>query len=60
MPGEGARLLALGQRIGPDNLVTLWEEARDLFDRVDVVNLDRRHAIMSMVYRIEASLKAAA
>lgn len=58
--GEAQGLLSLGQAIGAKGLVDLWEEARELFDRVDAVNLDRRHAIMSMIYRIEASINKAA
>ena len=60
LPGEGQRIVQLASTIGANTLVDLWEEARTLFERTDSVNLDRRHAIMSMVYRIEASTKKAA
>jgi DNA polymerase III subunit delta' len=60
IPGEGARLLAVSNRISAPALVELWENARNLFDRTDAVNLDRRHAIMSTFYEIEAALQSAA
>lgn len=59
LQGEAASILALGQRAGASQLVDLWEEAQALFERVDAVNLDRRHAIMSMFYRIEAAAQSA-
>lgn len=55
LEGESAAILGLANRIGPVRLVELWEEASNLFERTDAVNLDRRHAIMSMFYRIEAA-----
>lgn len=60
MEGENAALRSLAARIGPKGLVDLWEEARELFGRTDAVNLDRRHVIMSMVFRIESAVKTAA
>lgn len=59
LPGEAAAVLSLGQRMGAVQLVELWEQARNLFDRTDAVNLDRRHAIMSMVYAMETSVQSA-
>lgn len=59
LAGEAGSILSLAQRVGAPKLVDLWEEARDLFERVDAVNLDRRHAIMSIFYRIEAAALSA-
>lgn len=59
LAGEAASILTLGRRVGAVRLVELWEEARDLFERTDAVNLDRRHAIMSMFYRMEAAIQSA-
>ena len=59
LAGESTTILGLSQRIGAVGLVELWEEANKLFERTDAVNLDRRHAIMSMFYKIETAARAA-
>lgn len=59
LAGESTAILGLAGRIGAVRLVELWEEASNLFERTDAVNLDRRHAIMSMFYKIESAARAA-
>ncbi len=59
LSGEAVSVLDLGRRIGPVQLVELWEDARNLFERTDAVNLDRRHAIMSMFYAMETAIRSA-
>lgn len=58
LEGEGASIARLANRIGAVALVELWQEAGRLFERTDAVNLDRRHAIMSMVYKLETAARA--